>query len=200
MHDIFPASVDRLITQFARLPGVGRKSAARLAFYVLGLPDDEAEAFGQAVIDAKRQTHLCSVCQNLTDTQTCHICRDERRDMSTVCVVSEPRDVAAFERSREYLGVYHVLHGVISPASGKGPDDIRLNELLERVRQGGVSEIILATNPDTEGDTTALYIARLLQGLGVRATRLAYGIPIGGHVEFADAATLSRSLQGRREL
>lgn len=200
MMDAFPAPVERLITQFARLPGVGRKSAARLAFFVLSLSDEDAEAFGQAVIDAKRQTARCSVCQNLTDSRTCHICQDDRRDRSTVCVVSEPRDVAAFERSREYRGTYHVLHGVISPSSGKGPDDIRLEELLERVRQGGVCEVILATNPDTEGDTTALYIARLLQPFGVRATRLAYGIPIGGHVEFADAATLSRSLEGRREL
>ncbi|MDR1736296.1 MAG: recombination mediator RecR, partial [Oscillospiraceae bacterium] len=185
MRDAFPAAVEQLITQFARLPGVGRKSAARLAFYVLGLPDEEAVAFGQTVIDAKNQTSLCPVCQNLTDGKTCNICGDDARDAKTICVVSEPRDVAAIERAREYRGVYHVLHGVISPQNNKSPDDIRIHELLSRVNQGGISEVILATNPDTEGDTTALYIARLLQPFSVRVTRLAYGIPIGGHVEFA---------------
>ena len=212
MNDAFPAAVEQLISQFARLPGVGRKSAQRLAFYILSLSDGEAEAFGQAVLDAKRQTGLCPVCLNLTDGQRCRICRDARRDAATVCVVSEPRDVAAIERAREYRGVYHVLHGVISPAGNKSPDDIRIRELLERVRAGEsasedaavdaapITEVILATNPDTEGDTTALYIARLLKPFSVRVTRLAYGIPIGGHVEFADAATLSRSLEGRREI
>lgn len=207
MKDAFPAAVENLVTQFARLPGVGRKSAQRLAFYVLSLPDEDAQAFGQAVLDAKQQTGLCPVCLNFTDlpddpasSAQCAVCRDERRDQSTVCVVSEPRDVAAIERAREYRGVYHVLHGVISPAGNKSPDDIRIRELLERVNKEKTSEVILATNPDTEGDTTALYIARLLQPFGVRVTRLAYGIPIGGHVEFADAATLLRSLEGRREM
>jgi recombination protein RecR len=215
MKDAFPAAVEHLVSQFARLPGVGRKSAQRLAFHILSLTDEEARIFGQAVLDAKRQTGLCPVCLNLTDLPDgevagpdkaparCAICRDERRDRSTICVVSEPRDVAAIERAREYRGVYHVLHGVISPAGNKSPDDIRIRELLERAspaEDDKTEEVILATNPDTEGDTTALYIARLLQPFDVRVTRLAYGIPIGGHVEFADAATLLRSLEGRREM
>ncbi|MCL2030245.1 MAG: recombination mediator RecR [Oscillospiraceae bacterium] len=207
MKDAFPAAVEHLVSQFARQPGVGRKSAQRLAFYVLSLPDEDARAFGQAVLDAKRQTGLCPLCLNLTDipegrtsAALCAVCRDERRDRTTICVVSEPRDAAAIERAREYRGVYHILHGVISPAGNKSPDDIRIRELLERAGREETAEVILATNPDTEGDTTALYIARLLQPFELRVTRLAYGIPIGGHVEFADAATLLRSLEGRREM
>ena len=200
MRDNFPPVVERLISQFARLPGVGRKSAVRLAFHVLARSEEEVAAFAQALSDAKSQTSFCPKCQNLCEGAACEVCQSDKRDAATICVVAEPRDVAAIERAREYRGVYHVLHGVISPAMGKSPEDIRLRELLERVGTGEVREVILATNPDTDGDTTALYIARLLKPFEVLVTRLAYGIPIGGHVEFADSATLLRSLEGRRAI
>jgi recombination protein RecR len=196
----FPSPVEALIEQFAKLPSVGRKSAQRLAFFVLAMPEDEAIDFGQAVIDARKDTSFCPLCQNITDVTPCALCSNPRRDTSLLCVVSMPQDLAAIERSREYKGLYHVLHGVISPASGRGPEDIRVEELRKRVEAGGIAEVILATDPDTEGDTTALYIARLLSALPVRVTRLARGIPIGGHVEFTDETTLTRSLQGRLEL
>ncbi len=194
----FPASIERLISQFARLPGVGRKSAARLAFHVLGWSDGEVEDFAGALLDAKRGTCLCKTCHNLSESETCPVCSSDTRDKGLICVVAEPRDVAAVERTREYRGVYHVLHGVISPGASKSPDDLRINELISRVDAGGVREVILATNPDTEGDTTALYIARLLRPFGVTVTRLAHGIPMGGHLEFADEVTLLRALEGRR--
>ncbi|MBQ3950968.1 MAG: recombination protein RecR, partial [Oscillospiraceae bacterium] len=185
---------------FASLPGVGRKSAQRLAFHVLSLSDAEAQDFASAITDAKRKVHACRICQNLTDTEVCGICSSPNRDPSTVCVVADPKDVAAMERAREYKGVYHVLHGVISPLNRIGPDDIRIKELVERVSEGGVEEIIMATNPDTEGETTAKYISRLLRPFGVKVTRLAYGIPMGASLEFADDATLMRALEGRREI
>ncbi len=196
----FPASFEDLIDRFASLPGIGRKSAQRLAFHVLGLPEGEAEAFAETILWARRTVHTCPVCQNLTDGDICPVCADERRDRSVICVVAEPRDVASLERSREFGGVYHVLHGVLSPMSHVGPDDIRISELVKRVAEGDVKEVIMATNPDTEGDATAMYIARLLKPFDVRVTRLAYGIPVGSNLEFTDDATLVRALEGRREM
>ena len=196
----FPPSLENLIDKFASLPGVGKKSAQRLAFHVLSLPDGEAEAFAQATLDAKHSVHCCPICQNLTDGEQCAICADPKRDRSVICVVAEPRDVLSFERGREYNGVYHVLHGVMSPLNRIGPDDLKIAELVERVAAGEVTEVIMATNPDTEGDTTAMYISRLIKPFGVRVTRLAYGIPVGSNLEYADEATLSRALEGRREM
>ena len=196
----FPAALERLTEQFARLPGIGMKSAQRLAFYVLSLPKEDADSFAQAIVDAKNSVRLCPVCQNLTDQALCSICADPERDASTVCVVAEPRDVVAMERAREYRGRYHVLHGVISPMNHVGPDDLEIKPLLDRVAQGNIEEVIMATNPDTEGEATAMYLARLLRPFGVRVTRLAYGIPVGGHLEFADDATLMRALEGRRDI
>jgi len=196
----FPPSLENLIDKFAALPGVGKKSAQRLAFYVLSLPDGESERFAQAILDAKKSVHCCPVCQNLTDGEKCAVCADEKRDKGVICVVAEPRDVLSFERGREYKGVYHVLHGVMSPMNHIGPDDLKISELVERVSMGGVEEVIMATNPDTEGDTTAMYVSRLLKPFGVKVSRLAYGIPVGSNLEYADEATLSRALEGRREI
>ena len=196
----FPAALERLTEQFARLPGIGSKTAQRLAFHVLSLPQDEAEAFAAAILDAKRTVHTCAVCQNLTDREICGICDDPQRDHGLICVVAEPRDVVAMERSREYQGVYHVLHGVISPLNHVGPDDLKLKELLQRVGAGNVREVIMATNPDTEGEATAMYVSRLLKPLEVKVTRLAYGIPVGSQLEYADEVTLLRALEGRREI
>lgn len=196
----FPPSLETLIDKFASLPGVGKKSAQRLAFYILSLPEGEAENFAASIIDARNKVHSCPVCQNLTDGKMCSICSDERRDKSVICVVAEPRDVLSFERGREYKGVYHVLHGVMSPMNHIGPDDLKISELIERVAEGGVQEIIMATNPDTEGDTTAMYISRLIKPFEVKVTRLAYGIPVGSNLEYADEATISRALEGRREI
>ena len=200
MASFFPPSFETLIDAFASLPGVGRKSAQRLAFHVLSLPEGEAESFADAILTARKSVHTCPICQNLTDAELCPICASDRRDKSVICVVSEPRDVASIERSREYQGVYHVLHGVLSPMSHVGPDDIRIRELVERVGAGDVREVIMATNPDTEGDTTAMYISRLLKPFNITVTRLAYGIPVGSNLEFADDATLLRALEGRREM
>lgn len=200
MNSFFPASVETLIDKFASLPGVGKKSASRLAFHILGLPAGEAEAFAAAILDAKANVHTCPVCQNLTDTELCPICDSTKRDHSVVCVVSEPKDVLSLERGHEYNGVYHVLHGVISPMNHVGPDDLRISELVSRVAAGGVGEVIMATNPDTEGDTTAMYISRLLKPFEVKVTRLAYGIPVGSSIEFADDATILRALSGRIEM
>ena len=196
----FPAALERLSEQFARLPGIGSKSAQRLAFQVLSMPQEQAQEFADAILDAKRSIHTCPVCQNLTDEEMCPICADETRDHSTICVVAEPRDVIAMERSREYTGVYHVLHGVISPLNHVGPDDIRIRELLARLQDGSVQEVIMATNPDTEGEATAMYLSRLLRPIGVKVTRLAYGIPVGSQLEYADEVTLLRALEGRREM
>lgn len=196
----FPPSLENLIDKFASLPGIGKKSAQRLAFYLLSLPDGETEAFAQTILEAKKRVHCCPICQNLTDGERCSICGDPKRDQSTICVVAEPRDVLSFERGREYNGVYHVLHGVMSPLNRIGPDDLKISELAARVSGGDVKEVIMATNPDTEGDTTAMYISRLLKPFGVKVTRLAYGIPVGANLEYADEATLSRALEGRREM
>jgi recombination protein RecR len=200
MASFFPAAMENLIDSFASLPGIGRKSAQRLAFHVLSLPQEEAERFANAVLEAKKSVHTCPVCQNLTDSEICPICASDSRDKSTICVVSEPRDVLSIERSREYKGVYHVLHGALSPMNRIGPDDLRIRELLERVSKGGVEEVILATNPDTEGDTTAMYLARLLRPFEVRITRLGFGVPVGSNLEYADDATMLKALEGRREM
>ena len=198
--EYFPAPLEKLVEQFARLPGVGSKSAQRLAFHVLNLPMEQAQAFADAIVDAKRSVTLCPVCRNLTAGGLCPICSSPKRDEGTICVVADPRDVVAIERSREYNGRYHVLHGVLSPMNHVGPDDLEIKPLVDRVAAGGVQEVIMAKNPDTEGEATSLYLARLLKPFGVKVTRLAYGIPVGGHLEFADDATLMRALEGRREL
>ena len=196
----FPAALQELSEQFARLPGIGGKTAQRLAFYVLSLPEEEAQAFADAIVNAKQIVHTCPVCQNLTDRDVCPICHDEMRDNGLICVVAEPKDVIAMERSREFNGVYHVLHGVISPLNHVTQDDIKIKELLQRVAQGGVREIIMATNPDTEGEATAMYISRLLRPMQIKVTRLAYGVPVGSQLEYADEVTLSRALEGRQEI
>lgn len=196
----FPASLENLVDKFASLPGIGRKSAQRLAFYILGLPEVEARAFADAIIAAKSSVHCCSVCQNLTEDDKCSICSSSTRDQGTICVVSEPRDVLSIERGREYNGTYHVLHGVLSPMSHVGPDDIRIKELLIRVAEHDIEEVIMATNPDTEGEATAMYISRLLKPFNIKVTRLAYGIPVGSNLEFADDATLNRAIEGRTEM
>ena len=196
----FPAALQNLADQFARLPGVGSKTAQRLAFHVLSLPDGEAEEFANAILEAKKQVHTCPVCQNLTDRELCPICDDDTRDHSVVCVVADPKDVIAMERSREYRGVYHVLHGVISPLNHVTQDDIRIRELLKRVSQGEIKEVIMATNPDTEGEATAMYIFRLLRPMEVKVTRLAYGMSVGSQLEYADEVTLTRALEGRQEI
>ncbi|MDY6020689.1 MAG: recombination mediator RecR [Oscillospiraceae bacterium] len=198
--EYFPAALEKLVEQFARLPGIGGKSAQRLAFHVLSLSEEDAKEFADAILDAKRTVTCCPICRNLTDGGVCSICASNKRDASVICVVADPRDVVAIERAREFRGRYHVLHGVISPMNHVGPDDLEIKPLVERVSRGGVEEVIMATNPDTEGEATAMYIARLLRPFGVRVTRLAYGIPVGGHLEFADDATLMRALEGRRDI
>ena len=197
----FPPALERLVEQFARLPGIGRKSAQRLALFVLSLPEEEAAAFADAIVSAKSAIHCCPVCQNFAEGDgLCPICASPKRDQSVICVVADPKDVIAMERSREYQGTYHVLHGVISPMNHVGPDDLRIRQLVERVAAGEVQEVIMATNPDTEGETTAMYISRLLRPFDIKITRLAYGIPVGSHLEYADDATLARALEGRREM
>ena len=199
--EYFPPALEKMVEQFARLPGIGRKTAQRLAFFVLSLPENEVEIFAQSVLDAKQSIALCPVCQNLTEGDgLCPICASEKRDGSLVCVVADPKDVIAMERAREYQGKYHVLHGVLSPMNGVGPDELHIKSLLDRVAQGEIREIIMATNPDTEGEATAMYLSRMLKPFGVKVTRLAYGVPVGGHLEYADDATLMRALEGRREM
>lgn len=199
MH-YFPAALQDLADHFARLPGIGGKTAQRLAFHVLELPLEDAKAFSEAIMDAKNTVHTCPVCQNLTDRELCGVCQDPMRDNSIICVVAESKDVIAMERSREFNGVYHVLHGVISPLNHISQDDIRIKELLMRVSEGNVREVIMATNPDTEGEATAMYISRLLRPMEVRVTRLASGIPVGSQLEYADEVTLSRALEGRQDM
>ena len=196
----FPAALQNLADRFARLPGIGGKTAQRLAFYVLGLPEESAQEFADAIMEAKKSVHTCPVCQNLTDREICPICADDMRDHGVICVVAEPKDVIAMERSREFRGVYHVLHGVISPLNHVTQDDIKVKELLMRVGSEDVREVIMATNPDTEGEATAMYISRLLRPMEVKVTRLAYGVPVGSQLEYADEVTLSRALEGRQEI
>ena len=199
--EYFPPALENLVVHFAKLPGIGRKTAQRLAFYVLSLPQEEADAFAQSITQAKTAIHCCPVCQNLTEGEgPCAVCASPKRDHSLICVVADPKDVVAMERSREYHGLYHVLHGVISPMNHVGPDDLHIKSLVERVAAGGVEEVIMATNPDTEGEATAMYLARLLRPFQVRVSRLAYGIPVGSHLEYADDATLMRALEGRQAM
>jgi recombination protein RecR len=200
MSDFHIASLSRLIEQFERLPGIGYKSAQRLAYYILGLSDAEVKQFTDSILEAHDKIHTCKICCNLTDQELCSICRNPSRDPATICVVENPRDVVAMERTQDYNGTYHVLHGVISPLNGIGPDQLRIKELLSRVQQNTVKEVIMATNPTVEGEATAMYISRLLKPLGVKVTRLAYGIPVGGDLEYADEVTLVRALEGRSEL
>ena len=193
-------ALSKLIEQFERLPGVGRKTAQRLAFHLLDMPKEKALEFSQAILEARERLRRCPVCQNLTEDELCPICTLPARDKTIICVVEAPQDVMAFERTREYNGLYHVLHGLISPMDGVGPDQLYIKELLHRIGEGGVQEIIMATNPTVEGEATAAYLAKLLKPLGVKTSRLAYGIPVGGNLEYADEVTLSRALEGRREI
>ena len=193
-------SLQNLTEQFGKLEGVGRKSAFRMAFSVLDMSNEDAEALSRAILDAKAKIHLCPICQNLTDREICAICDDESRDRSTICVVSDVRTVLAMEKVREYRGQYHVLHGVISPLSGITPDQLKIKELLARLNDGEVKEVIVATNADVEGETTAMYLARILRPLDIKVTRLAYGISVGTDIEYADEITLYRALQGRRDV
>ncbi len=197
-HNALPLII--LAEQFARLPGIGMKTAQRLAYHVMSMSESDVKSFADALVDAKRTVHPCSVCQNLTELDVCFICDDDRRDKSIICVVESPKDVTAFERTREYKGSYHVLHGLISPIDGVTPDSLRIKELLSRINNGNVSEIIMATNPTVEGEATAMYIARLLKPLGVKVTRLAFGLPVGGILEYADEVTLFRALENRSEM
>ena len=194
------APLEQLIDQFARLPGIGKKTAQRLAFFVLNLPDHEAQQFADAIVQAKQKIRLCSVCQNITDREVCHICESVNRDKKVICVVEDPKDVIAFERTREFNGVYHVLHGAISPMDGVGPEELKVKELVTRVGTEDVEEVIMATNPTVEGEATAMYLSRLLKPFNIKVTRLAYGIPVGGELEYADEVTLSRALEGRNVL
>ena len=196
----FAAPLEKLIEQFEALPGIGHKTAQRLAFFVISQPNDKAKAFADAITSAKASIHTCKTCCNLTEDEVCPICSDAKRDRSIICVVADPKDLIAIERTGEFNGLYHVLHGVISPLNNIGPSDIKINELLMRIKDDEVSEVIMATNPDPEGDTTAMYISRLLEPFNVKVTRLAYGIPVGGHLEFSDQVTLSRALEGRRPI
>ncbi len=189
-----------LSEQFAKLPGIGMKTAQRLAYFVMSMSDEEAKAFADAIINAHSTVKECGICCNLTDSEICPICGDDLRDSSTVCVVETPKDISAFERTNEYKGVYHVLHGLISPLDGITPEQIRIKPLLERIKKGGIKEVIMATNPTVEGEATAMYISKLLKPLGIKVTRLAFGLPIGGTLEFADEVTLFKALENRSEI
>ena len=193
-------SLRLLAEKFGRLEGVGKKTAMRMAFSILELEEEEVRAFASAILDAKEKIHLCPICQNLTDREVCSICADEERDRATVCVVSDPRAVLAMEKVREFSGVYHVLHGLISPMNGITPEQLKIKELLQRVSEDGVEEVIVATNPTVEGEATAMYLSKLLRPFGVRVTRLAYGVPVGADLEYADEITLFRALEGRRDV
>ena len=195
-----PVSLKRLMECFAALPGIGRKTAQRLAFHVLDMPEEQAKGFAQAILEAKEKIHSCKVCQNFTDKEICDICASPERDGSVICVVEDPKDVMAFERLREYRGLYHVLHGLISPLDGIGPESIRIKELLVRLQEEDVREIIMATNPTIEGEATAMYLSKLLKPMGYRVTRLAFGIPVGGELEYADNVTLNKALENRTEI
>ena len=193
----YPASLERLGEQFAKLPGIGSKTARRLAFHMLSISDEDANAFANAILEARRTVHTCPHCQNLTDQELCPICQDQTRDSTVICVVADPKDVTAMEKAREFNGSYHVLHGVISPLNNIGPEDLKIRQLLQRIADEEIREVIMATNPDTEGEATAMYLSRLIRPFGVRVTRLAYGIPVGGQLEYADEITLTRALEGR---
>ena len=194
----YSPSIQNLIAQLSSLPGIGGKTAQRLAFHILSLPDDEARSIADAIVNAKMKMKYCSVCGNLTDTDPCSICRDSKREQDIICVVENPRDVLAIERVKEYRGLYHVLHGAISPMEGIGPDDINLRSLMIRLQQHDIKEIILATNPNIEGEATAMYITKLVKPTGIKVSRIAHGIPVGGDLEYADEETLLKALEGRR--
>ena len=193
-------AIAKLVNQLSKLPGVGRKTAQRLAYHIIALPEDQVRELAVAIFNGKKQIHFCPICGNYTDTAPCPICADSSRRKDIVCVVRDPRDVNALERMREYNGLYHVLHGVISPMDGVGPDDIRIRELMSRLASGEIKEVVLATNPDVEGEATAAYISRLIKPMGVRVTRIAHGVPVGGELEYTDEVTLMRAFQGRTEL
>ncbi|NLY19636.1 MAG: recombination protein RecR [Clostridiaceae bacterium] len=197
---MYAAPVAKLIDEFEKLPGIGHKTAQRLAFHILGLSNERAMNFARTIVEAKRTIKYCSVCGDLTDVDPCRICGNKKRDHTVICVVESPRDVVAMERVREYKGLYHVLHGVISPMDGTGPDDINMKSLLKRIGDGETKEVILATNPDVEGEATAMYLAKLIRPLGIKTTRIAHGLPVGGDLEYADEVTLAKSLEGRREV
>ncbi|HBV52461.1 MAG TPA: recombination protein RecR [Clostridiales bacterium] len=196
---VYGASVTKLIEQFEKLPGIGRKSAQRMAFYLLGRTEQEAEEFAEAIKTARRELRYCKVCQNIADREICDICANPTRSNGKICVVEDPRDVMAMERSKVFTGRYHVLHGVLSPVNDVGPDEIRIKELLARI-DDSVKEVILATNPNVEGEATAMYIARLIKPLGVTVTRIAHGVPVGGDLEYVDEVTIARALENRKEL
>jgi recombination protein RecR len=198
--DTTPRSVTRLIEEFHRLPGIGPKTAQRLTFYLLRTSKTQVEQLSDAIRDLREKITVCSICQNIAEENPCSICRDETRDQTIICVLEEPLDLVAIERTREYKGLYHVLHGAISPVEGIGPEDLHIKELLERVRDNRVTEVLLATNPNLEGEATAMYLERLIKPLGIRMTRLARGLPVGGDLEYADEVTLTRALEGRREV
>ena len=197
---VYTGPITRLIEEFSKLPGVGRKTAQRLAFHIINMNTNDVEALSKAIIEAKREIKYCSVCCNITDTDPCSMCCNKNRDSSVICVVEDPRDVAAMERTREFKGQYHVLNGVISPMDGIGPDMIKIKELIQRLGTQDVREIIMATNPTIEGEATAMYIARLLKPMGIKVTRIAHGLPVGGDLEYADEVTISKALEGRREI
>ncbi|MCR8636144.1 MULTISPECIES: recombination mediator RecR [Paenibacillus] len=196
----YPEPLAKLIDAFSRLPGIGPKTAARLAFHVLRMKEEDCIDFAKALVNVKRNLHYCSICCNITDTDPCRICQDKGRDHSIICVVQEPRDLVAMERTREFNGYYHVLHGAISPMEGIGPDEIRIADLLKRLSDERVQELILATNPNIEGEATAMYLSRLVRSFGLKVTRIAHGLPVGGDLEYADEVTLTKALEGRREL
>ena len=196
----YSPSIEKLIESFEKLPSIGSKTAARLAFYILDASEEETNEFISAIVNAKKNLKYCSKCYNISDTDPCMICSNPKRDQSIICVVEDVRDIIAMERTHEFKGVYHVLHGSISPMNGVGPDDIRIKELLSRIMDGGIKEIILATNPRVEGEATAIYISKLVKPLGIKVTRIAHGIPVGGDLEYTDEVTLSKALEGRREL
>lgn len=198
--DYFAPPLASLIEEFSKLPGIGRKTAQRLAFYVLNMDTNEVDELANAIINAKKNIRYCSICSNLTDTDPCFICSNTKRDQTTICVVENPRDVIALEKTKEFHGLYHVLHGSISPMEGIGPEDIKIKELLQRIQVIDVKEVILATNPTIEGEATAMYISKLLKPLGIKTTRIAHGIPVGGDLEYADEVTLTKALEGRREI
>lgn len=196
----YTGPITRLIEEFSKLPGIGRKTAQRLAFHVVNMNNNDVEALSKAILEAKREIKYCSVCCNISDSEICSMCSNKNRDASVICVVEDPRDVAAMERTRDYKGQYHVLHGVISPMDGIGPDMIKIKELIQRAGTQDIKEIIMATNPTIEGEATAMYIARLLKPMGIKVTRIAHGLPVGGDLEYADEVTISKALEGRREI
>lgn len=194
------APIERLIEQFEKLPSIGRKTAERIAFHILNMPKEYAEQIAQALVDAKEKICFCEDCQNLTDVSPCVICSDARRDRRVICVVESPKDVAVMEKMHEYKGLYHVLHGALSPMDGIGPDDLKIGSLLNRIQRGGVEEVIMATNPNIQGEATAMYVCRLIKPLGIKVTRIAHGVPVGGDLEYADEVTLLRAMEGRLEM